>query len=114
MRISWQSANLGNLAVVYRQLGQPRLAQLARQQAEALRRAEVGRLRARQNFGRRHGAVGRSAGVCPTARRRRSADGGEDRWPAASRAGPARLRNRKRARSLDRQHGGSGTGPSRL
>ena len=48
IRISWQSANLGNLAVVYGQLGQPRLAQQARQQAEAVRRAEVQRLRARQ------------------------------------------------------------------
>jgi polysaccharide export outer membrane protein len=47
-RLSSQSANLGNLAVVYGQLGQSRLAAQARQRAEAARRSEIERLRARQ------------------------------------------------------------------
>ena len=46
--ISRQAASLYNLSVVYQQLGQPRWAELARQQAERLRQAEAARLRARQ------------------------------------------------------------------
>ncbi len=46
--ISRQSASLGNLAVVYQQLGQPWLAEQARRQAESVRRVEVEGRRARQ------------------------------------------------------------------
>ena len=48
MLISRQAASLYNLAVVYQQLGQPRWAEIARQQADRLRQAEAARLRARQ------------------------------------------------------------------
>ncbi len=46
--ISRQSTTLNNLAVVYRHLGQPRLADQARQQAELTHAREVAQLRARQ------------------------------------------------------------------
>jgi hypothetical protein len=43
-----QSASVYNLSVVYRQLGQPRVADQLRQEADALHRTEVARLNARQ------------------------------------------------------------------